>query len=67
MKKTPLTAYARPRPSGIIALSIEEGDSLIAARITDGKGHILLSTAQGMAIRFEESEVRPMPGAAPTA
>ncbi len=60
MKKTPLTAYARPRPSGIIALSIEEGDSLIAARITDGKGHILLSTAQGMAIRFEESEVRPM-------
>jgi DNA gyrase subunit A len=60
VKKTPLTAYARPRPSGIIALSIEEGDSLIAARITDGQGHILLSTAQGMAIRFEESEVRPM-------
>jgi DNA gyrase subunit A len=60
VKKTPLSAYARPRPSGIIALSIEEGDSLIAARITDGQGHILLSTAQGMAIRFEESEVRPM-------
>jgi DNA gyrase subunit A len=60
VKKTPLEAYARPRPSGIIALSIEEGDSLISARITDGQGHILLSTAQGMAIRFEESEVRPM-------
>ncbi|MGA8892185.1 MAG: DNA gyrase subunit A [Anaeromyxobacteraceae bacterium] len=60
VKKTPLEAYARPRASGIIALSIEEGDSLIAARITDGLSHILLSTAQGMAIRFEESEVRPM-------
>jgi DNA gyrase subunit A len=60
VKKTPLEAYARPRASGIIALSIEEGDSLIAARITDGRSHILLSTAQGMAIRFEESEVRPM-------
>jgi len=60
VKKTPLAAYSRPRPSGIIALSIEEGDSLISARITDGQGHILLSTAQGMAIRFEESEVRPM-------
>ena len=64
VKKTPLEAYARPRPSGIIALSIEEGDSLIAARITDGQSHILLSTAQGMAIRFEESEVRSMGRAA---
>jgi DNA gyrase subunit A len=60
VKKTRLEQYSRPRPSGIIALSIEEGDSLIAARITDGHSHILLSTAQGMAIRFEESEVRPM-------
>ena len=60
VKKTPLEAYARPRANGIIALSIEEGDSLIAARITDGKSHVLLSTAQGMAIRFEESEVRSM-------
>ena len=58
VKKTPLDAYARPRATGIIALSIEEGDSLIAARITDGRSHILLSTAQGMAIRFEESDVR---------
>ncbi len=60
VKKTPLEAYARPRPSGLIALSIEEGDSLIAVRITDGSSHILLSTAQGMAIRFEESDVRSM-------
>ena len=58
VKKTPLEEYARPRANGIIALSIEDGDSLIAARITDGRSHILLSTAQGMAIRFEESDVR---------
>ncbi|HEU4386144.1 MAG TPA: DNA gyrase subunit A [Anaeromyxobacteraceae bacterium] len=60
VKKTRLDEYSRPRASGIIALSIEEGDELIAARLTDGASHILLSTAQGMAIRFEESDVRPM-------
>jgi DNA gyrase subunit A len=59
VKKTRLDAFSRPRPSGIIALSIEEGDELIAARLTDGTSHLLLSTAQGMAIHFEESEVRP--------
>jgi DNA gyrase subunit A len=60
IKKTRLDQYARPRAAGIIALGIEEGDELIAARLTDGKSHVLLSTAQGMAIRFEESDVRPM-------
>ncbi len=60
IKKTRLDQYARPRAAGIIALGIEEGDELIAARITDGNSHVLLSTAQGMAIRFEESDVRPM-------
>jgi DNA gyrase subunit A len=60
IKKTRLDAYSRPRAAGIIALSIEEGDRLIAARLTDGRSHVLLSTAQGMAIRFEEVDVRPM-------
>jgi DNA gyrase subunit A len=60
IKKTRLDQFARPRAAGIIALQIEEGDELIAARITDGTSHVLLSTAQGMAIRFEESDVRPM-------
>jgi DNA gyrase subunit A len=60
IKKTRLDQYARPRSAGIIALGIEEGDELIAARLTDGQSHVLLSTAQGMAIRFEESDVRPM-------
>ncbi|HVO17917.1 MAG TPA: DNA gyrase subunit A [Anaeromyxobacter sp.] len=60
IKKTRLDQYARPRPAGIIALGIEEGDELIAARLTDGRSHLLLSTARGMAIRFEESDVRAM-------
>jgi DNA gyrase subunit A len=60
IKKTRLDAFARPRPSGIIALGIDEGDELISARLTDGKSHILLSTAQGMSVRFEDSDVRPM-------
>jgi DNA gyrase subunit A len=60
IKKTRLDAFARPRLAGIIALGIEEGDALIAARLTDGHSHVLLSTAQGMAIRFEEADVRAM-------
>ncbi len=60
VKKTRLGAFSRPRPSGIIALGIEEGDALIAARLTDGRSHVLLSTAQGKAIHFEESDVRAM-------
>ncbi|ABC84109.1 DNA gyrase subunit A [Anaeromyxobacter dehalogenans] len=60
IKKTRLEQFARPRAAGIIGLGIEEGDELITARLTDGGGHILLSTARGMAIRFEESDVRPM-------
>ncbi|HEY6005989.1 MAG TPA: DNA gyrase C-terminal beta-propeller domain-containing protein, partial [Anaeromyxobacter sp.] len=60
VKKTRLDQFARPRPSGIIALGIEEGDELIEARLTGGKSHVLLSTAQGMSIRFEESDARPM-------
>jgi DNA gyrase subunit A len=58
IKKTRLDAYSRPRAAGIIALGIEEGDELIAARLTSAGDHLLLSTAQGMAIRFEESDVR---------
>jgi len=59
IKKTRLDAFSRPRSAGIIALGIEDGDALIAARLTDGASNVLLSTAQGMAIRFEETDVRP--------
>jgi DNA gyrase subunit A len=60
IKKTRLDAFSRPRAAGIIALGIEEDDELIAARLTDGASHVLISTAQGMAIRFEETDVRAM-------
>ena len=60
IKKTRLDAFSRPRAAGIIALGIEEGDELIAARLTSAGDHLLLSTAQGMAIRFEESDARAM-------
>ncbi len=60
IKKTRLDAFSRPRAAGIIALGIEEGDALIAARLTDGASNVLLSTARGMAIRFEETDVRAM-------
>jgi len=60
IKKTRLEQYSRPRAAGIIALGIEDEDELISARLTDGKSHVLLSTARGIAIRFEESDVRPM-------
>ncbi|HWV37683.1 MAG TPA: DNA gyrase subunit A [Vulgatibacter sp.] len=60
IKKTDLMAYSNVRSNGIIAVGIEEGDELVAAMLTDGGAHILVSTANGMAIRFEEKDVRPM-------
>jgi DNA gyrase subunit A len=58
IKKTDLCAYKHPRANGLIACGIEENDELIAVKITDGKRDLLLSTKQGMAIRFPEIEVR---------
>ena len=60
VKKTELTAFSSPRPSGIIALSVEDEDQLIDAVITSGTDEILLGTQQGMAIHFSEEDVRPM-------
>ena len=60
VKRTDLSAFANVRSSGIIALGIDEGDELVAVKITDGSKDILLSTATGMSIRFPESEVRSM-------
>jgi len=59
-KKTQLEAFSNPRPSGIIALSIEEGDALIDAVVTSGGDELLIGTERGMAIHFKESDVRPM-------
>jgi DNA gyrase subunit A len=60
IKKTDLSAFSNPRPSGIIALSVEEGDILIGAVLTSGNDEILLGTQDGMAIHFAEADARPM-------
>jgi DNA gyrase subunit A len=59
VKKTDLMAYSNPRPSGLIAIALEEGDSVIDVRETDGEAEIILSTKGGQAIRFHEKGVRP--------
>ena len=60
VKKTPLKEFSRPRPAGIIAQKVPDGDELIAASITNGSQHIFLGTRNGQAIRFPESDLRPM-------
>jgi DNA gyrase subunit A len=60
IKKTFLTEFSRPRKSGIIALGLDEGDTLIGAAVTDGNHDILLAKSGGKAIRFREKDVRAM-------
>ncbi len=60
VKKTDLMEFSRPRAGGIIALGLNEDDSLIATEITGGEDDVFLSTKQGMSIRFREDDVRPM-------
>jgi DNA gyrase subunit A len=58
VKKTDLMSYSHPRTGGIIALTLDPGDELISACLTDGTKEILLSSREGKAIRFAEEEVR---------
>ncbi|MFT6790987.1 MAG: DNA gyrase subunit A [Cellvibrionaceae bacterium] len=58
VKKTPLTQFARPRSSGLIALNLEENDHLVGTAITDGDSDIMLFSSAGKAVRFNESDVR---------
>jgi len=60
IKKTQLSAFSNPRAGGIIAMGVEEGDSVISVLVSDGKGQIFIGTRNGMAIRFPEDDVRPM-------
>jgi DNA gyrase subunit A len=60
VKKTALSAYANIRTNGIIAIGLEDGDELIDVTVTSGGDHVILGTKSGLAIRFEESEVRAM-------
>ena len=60
VKKTTLEAYSRPRANGINAINVREGDILLEAKLTDGTNDILLASNTGKAVRFHESQVRPM-------
>jgi DNA gyrase subunit A len=60
IKKTALEAYSRPRASGIAAITIDPDDALIGVEITDGEKDVFLGTQRGMAIRFNEKNVRAM-------
>ncbi|MBI2156272.1 MAG: DNA gyrase subunit A [Candidatus Rokubacteria bacterium] len=60
VKKTELEAYSHPRAGGIQAIGLEDGDTVITARRTDGQREVMIATKQGMIIRFSEDEVRPM-------
>jgi DNA gyrase subunit A len=60
VKKTALSAYSNIRQNGIIAIGLEEGDQLIAVEITSGSDQVLLATKKGLAIRFDETDVRAM-------
>ncbi len=60
IKRTPLAAYANIRKSGLIAISLNEGDALAWTRITTGQDELIVATRQGMAIRFAESDARVM-------
>ncbi len=60
VKKTSLMAYSKARQGGIIGLTLDKDDQVISANISDGKQDVLLATERGMAIRFEETDVRPI-------
>jgi DNA gyrase subunit A len=60
VKKTPLSAFSRPRAAGIIAVGLDEGDKLVGVAITDGTRDVMLCSSGGKAIRFSEDDVRAM-------
>jgi DNA gyrase subunit A len=60
VKKTPIAAYSRPRPSGIIAITLDPDDSLVNVVRTTGDNEIVLGSREGMAVRFHEGDVRAM-------
>ncbi len=60
VKKTALTAFSNPRKAGIIAVNLDDGDHLIGVEITDGQCDVMLFSDAGKAVRFAETDVRPM-------
>lgn len=64
VKKTPIEDYINIRRGGLIAVNLRDDDTLIDVKLTDGKQEVIMGTAQGMSIRFQESDVRSMGRAA---
>ncbi len=60
VKKTPMGAFSRPRPSGIIAITLDPDDTLIGVEMTGGRDEVVLGSQSGMAVRFSEDDVRAM-------
>jgi DNA gyrase subunit A len=60
IKKTQMSAFSHPRRGGIIAISLDKGDTLIDARVTDGTNDVILAKSGGKAVRFHEQDVRSM-------
>src|SRR3989338_4530245 len=60
VKKTNLDAYSNVRAGGIIAITVEDGDELVTVLLTDGSKQIILATAEGNAVKFEEEDARPI-------
>ncbi|MBR3987706.1 MAG: DNA gyrase subunit A [Clostridia bacterium] len=60
IKRILLSAYDTNRKGGLIALDLNEGDSLVGVQVTDGSGQLMIATKKGMSIRFNETDVRPM-------
>lgn len=60
IKKTELTAYSSPRKKGVYAITIDEGDEVIAARLVSHDHQVMLFTKSGMAVRFDHTQVRPL-------
>ena len=60
VKKTPLEQFSRPRPSGLIALELEPGNTLVGVAITNGTSDVMLTSSAGKTARFKESDVRAM-------
>jgi DNA gyrase subunit A len=59
-KKTALSEFSNPRKSGIIAISLDDGDKLVSVKLTDGTKDVVIGTKHGKAIRFNENDVRDM-------
>lgn len=60
VKKSPLKAYSRPRKGGIIALNLDDDDSVVGVELTSGDDEILLASRKGMAVKFNEQDARPI-------